>query len=414
MITEKSICIKLFKRYFILILHLKLIILFTLCSKANDPASPGTGPINLIILSGDNQEGLQNEKLNEPVIVKIMDEFDQPMAGIEVEVHIEKGWGEYTVVDSASDETGIVKIEWILGSGPENLMNISLKERTFPKISVTAYTKIIIQPEWISGIDFSDRLGETILHDDRILETENFLIFSDYAGDQSKLLFAQMAEETFAELKQLFEFPDNSEFRIEFNDSHSKIKVYNMTTLEHTQEAFAFGIMLYGSESPVFHGRPLWQQIRLKNVVKHEMMHLIQYLMGLDNHSNWPSVWFTEGIAEYVAGGAAIPFQTMDEVNDWYAIPGHENPVNVRVWGNLMDAEFPFERRGEYYQMFELAARYIFTPNGFGKSILEAKNIFEDMLITNDFSTSFEKYIQISENDYQSDFFNPYKLFQHF
>ena len=396
--------IKSFRPLFTLILFLNFILLLTLCS--NDPITPGTSPVNLVILSGDNQEGVEGEKLDEPVIVRIMDNSGQPVEGLELDVQIEKGWGEYTLADSVSDENGIVRIEWIIGSGPLNIMNIKVKGRTLPKISAAAYTKIVIQPQWIFGTDYADRLGVQIPHDNRILETKHFLIFSDNASDQSKLNFGQIAEETFAELKQLFEFPDDSEFSITFNDKLSKINIYNMINLEHTQEAFAYGLMLYSPESPVFQSWPSWQQSRFRNIVKHELMHLIQYLMGLDSHSNWPSVWFTEGIAEYVSGGAAVPFQNLDEVNDWREVPGHDNPVRIRVWGNLMDIQFPFERRGEYYQMFELAVRYIFTSNGFDRSILEVKNIFTDMLTSNNFSTSFEKYIEISENDYQADFFN--------
>lgn len=58
--------------------------------------------------------------------------------------------------------------------------------------------------QWISGIPFYID-NEKIEHDDRILETDNFLTFSDASSDEIKIIYSQMAEDAFEEIKQAFE-----------------------------------------------------------------------------------------------------------------------------------------------------------------------------------------------------------------
>lgn len=80
--------------------------------------------------------------------------------------------------------------------------------------------------QWISGIPFFIE-NEKIEHDDRILETENFLTFSDASSDEVKIIYSQMAESAFEEIKQAFEIQSSEELGILRDDRSTKITIYS-------------------------------------------------------------------------------------------------------------------------------------------------------------------------------------------
>ena len=259
--------------------------------------------------------------------------------------------------------------------------------------------------QWISGIPFIIN-NDTLSHDNRIYESQHFLTFSDGSSDDVKRQYSRMAEESFSELLQAFEITSSTELGI--TGRQSKITIYSDRCLNHTPMAFAYGFIIGALDSPVYHSWPDWQRERYRNTVKHETMHVLQFFLGLTYErldlAERPETWFTEGIAEYVSGGAAIPVTDLDQVTEWQTDEDHINPISIHSW-----SDFPVSdaRTGEYYPMFGLAVEYLLDERGQGKTLLDVKRMFEDLSRGGCFFTeAFEAHMGISVPYYESYFFS--------
>jgi len=271
------------------------------------------------------------------------------------------------------------------------------------------------QHRWISGIPFYID-DEKIEHDDRILETDNFLTFSDASSDEIKIIYSEMAESAFEEIKQAFEIQSSEELGILSDNSSTKITIFSDRYLNHSNMAFPLGFLLIALDSPITSSWCGGNQSRLRDWyqkdVKHETMHVMQWLFGLDWDSRlpwsqrwgrtWPEFWFSEGIAEYISGGSFQPIETLNQVNAWREDPQHINPIRIR---RSNDSPVPDSRIGEYYPMFGLAVRYLLDDAGMGKSSADVKEMYLDMRKTSSFRESFEKSMGISVAYYEEHFF---------
>ena len=86
-------------------------------------------------------------------------------------------------------------------------MKVSIADQDYSAESayVLAQTEIDIDFNWISNVSFPTRLYETdVEHDNRTLETDHYLIFSDGSSDHAKVRFAKIAEETLHEVLEAF------------------------------------------------------------------------------------------------------------------------------------------------------------------------------------------------------------------
>ena len=257
---------------------------------------------------------------------------------------------------------------------------------------------------WISDIPFTINT-DTLSHDNRIYETQHFLTFSDGSSDDVKHQYSSMAEESFSELLQAFEITSGTELGI--TDRTSKITIYSDRYLNHTPMAFAYGFIIGALDSPVYQYWPDWQKERYRNIVKHETMHVLQFLMGLTYErldlAERPDTWFTEGIAEYVSGGAAIPITDLDQVNEWLTYEDHINPISIHRWSDL---PVPDARSGEYYPMFGLALAYLLDERGQGKTLPDVKRMYEELSRGGCFFTeAFEAHMGISVPYFETHFF---------
>ena len=88
-------------------------------------------------------------------------------------------------------------------------------------------------PPWISardhGLIFVDERGTTLSNDNRVLETENFLIFSDASSDQAKIRMGEAAEAALNLIVRLF---DISAEDVGIRDTGTKLRVYSARRAE--------------------------------------------------------------------------------------------------------------------------------------------------------------------------------------
>lgn len=257
--------------------------------------------------------------------------------------------------------------------------------------------------EWISDIRFPSLFGRNVVHDNRILESDNFLLFSDKSSDIAKIQFMDIAEEAFNEVLQAFNLLSEEEIGIFSTNVNSKPKLFSNVDTYFPYGGFAFktGYIYYALDSETYLG---WTQY-LRDIsrldIKHETVHIIQFLVGLDNLPNlWPDVWFSEGIAVYISDNRP-PVATMQELNDWRQIPANDNPIKVHEW-----EEYPQGGR-RYYNMFGLAVKYLLDENGHGKTTTDVLDMYRYMSSSgNGFADAFEKYMGMSLQYYEDNYWD--------
>ncbi|UCE24461.1 MAG: hypothetical protein JSU74_14455 [Candidatus Zixiibacteriota bacterium] len=271
----------------------------------------------------------------------------------------------------------------------------------------------LFEGQWISDIPFTYSIGNseyTIPHDNRIYESANFLIFSDASGDGVKKTIAIIAETKLQELKQAFDIPSSEELGI--TGRSTKIMIYaNRNMLSRDTQYFPCGIILYSLDSRYWvdvdpaTDPPILDIESFPRFFKHELMHVFQHLLGLglDGYDDWPEVWFSEGIAEYVSGGTFFYFATMTDVNSWLAQADHVNPISI---GSFQDYPVPLERVGEYYPMFHLAVRYLLSEEGNGKNLNDAKKLYEALRNGDTFADAFETNMGVSPDYFEENFYD--------
>ncbi|MBN1779854.1 hypothetical protein JW948_01910 [bacterium] len=260
---------------------------------------------------------------------------------------------------------------------------------------------------WVSGIPFViNHVDLEVSHDNRIYETDHFLVFSDASSDAVKMDFAEKAERALKEVMLIFQIADAADLGIV--DQGTKITVYTHKEYERGQLAFPYGYILNGQDSEYYASWPAVMKPRYYRQMKHETVHVVQFLLGvLPNHNepeNEPDRWFNEGLAETVSGGFFIPVTSRYELEQWKHGNGHINPVSVHRWEDLPISKYDV---GEYYPVFGLAFRYLIDKKGLGKSMRDVRAMFSDLADrTTHFEVAFEKHMGIRLADYESSFFD--------
>lgn len=256
------------------------------------------------------------------------------------------------------------------------------------------------QGRWVSGIQFTYSMSGrqyTLPHDNRIYESSHFLVFSDASSDDVKIQTSHIAETAFEQLKQAFNISSSSELGIV--DRDSKLKIYaNRHNSRISSHVFAYGFVLFALDSP-----GSVQREHYDRMVKHELMHVFQHLfgLGLNGYDDWPEVWFSEGVAEFMSGGVLPVITSQRAVHEWLAHEDHVNPISIH---RFQDYPVPIARIGEYYPMFELAVRYLLNQRGHGKALSDIRLIYEALGNDDSFTEAFERYMGMSVDTYEESF----------
>jgi hypothetical protein len=104
-------------------------------------------------------------------------------------------------------------------------------------------------------------------------------VFSDASSDDVKIEFARKAETSFKEILDVFDIKNAAELGIK--DQSSKITIYTNKSSSYNQLAFPYGFILYGEDSENMRNWPQEMKNRYNNEIKHEMVHVVQFLLGV-------------------------------------------------------------------------------------------------------------------------------------
>ena len=97
-------------------------------------------PVSVKVLSGDGQTGIAGHRLNQEIVVKVVDQYDNGVNGVETTFSTQPGQGRILpAAHMESDSAGLSRAQWILGAAPgEQLLFISSEELMTLPLQVTA------------------------------------------------------------------------------------------------------------------------------------------------------------------------------------------------------------------------------------------------------------------------------------
>ena len=252
---------------------------------------------------------------------------------------------------------------------------------------------------WISGHYYGFELvdyytGQIITYDNRVLETENCLIFSDASDDWAKIRMGETAEASLRLVKELFDL-SNEDMGIV--DRVSKFRVFSCRgDIGPVGPNFFYnGYIIWAWDSYDFH-LPEW----IPDTAEHECVHVAQFKMGGSYNQVW--AWFREGLAEHISdGGPYRVIRCREEVDEWRRDPDHQNPITIQ---NLDQMPNTAANRESYYPIFGVAVRWLVAPGGNGKTLIDVKNMFRDIGNGMEFVEAFELHMGLTVEYYEEHF----------
>ncbi|MFC2133192.1 linear amide C-N hydrolase [Bacteroidota bacterium] len=150
--------------------------LFPRCTDDNTVTSSMPVRETIEIISGNNQTGTGGEELDEPVIIKISDQYGNPLSGVIVNFNIVEGNGELITLSPniASDQNGLIESGWIIGSS-YNAMELTMTNSH----SEVDPVYIFAEGENPTGLNRTRTLTSIVKHADALFE---ITFYGDYSA----------------------------------------------------------------------------------------------------------------------------------------------------------------------------------------------------------------------------------------
>lgn len=92
-------------------------VLLTVMSACGDGSPTGVVPdgTRVVVVSGEGQRGLADERLPRPVVVRLVDAEDRPLVGRRVDFQVATGGGSVAPASASTDAAGVARTSWKLG-----------------------------------------------------------------------------------------------------------------------------------------------------------------------------------------------------------------------------------------------------------------------------------------------------------
>ena len=168
-------------------------------------------PQTLVKISGDDQQGVTNEPLANPLIVEVRDQHGAPLQDVPVTFTVIRGDGTLTVGSTTTDANGRAHSVLTLGPDPGTNIVLASVERLVPEIfNALGRPPIatLINDALTDFSLFADAFGSSDLHFD--LDANGTVDFADF------FLFAEAADESeqdqlFALAQELIGLPESAQ-----------------------------------------------------------------------------------------------------------------------------------------------------------------------------------------------------------
>ena len=247
-------------------------------------------------------------------------------------------------------------------------------------------------------------------HDGKPYESEHLVVYSDTSSQEARKAVADLGErllaETIAEMgisaDELFRFPTDRD----------KIEIYafkDQPKQDWGGKAYYGGLLIHAIDHEGWVGPT--QPDKYGMTLKHELVHVVESLLkGRGSERGpWVAVWFSEGLAETMSGGAASRgINALDHLDSLTAEFGSLNPVSYQSDPQVcivIDADCLKAYSEYHYPMWYLAVEYLLDEDGLARTPGDAAAVFVDMAEGTTFPTAFDDHMGITLAEYEEQFF---------
>ena len=239
-------------------------------------------------------------------------------------------------------------------------------------------------------------------HDGNPHESDTFVVYSDGATAAARREAAEVAEEIWSELLDDFDVESGM---LRFPPDHDKIDIYaykNYFPEAWGMRAYYAGVIMWSPD----HEHRSTSVADYGPVLRHELVHVLESLLRGREFSagRLTDDWFSEGLAEAIAGGTAggaiRDSRQFDVLTSKY---GAVSPVSMK---RPRRASVPLEGYHYDYPMYQLAVEYLLSDHGPASSLADVRNLFIEMRDGSSFKEAFDDTMGIELDTYDQRFFD--------
>lgn len=240
-------------------------------------------------------------------------------------------------------------------------------------------------------------------HDGSPYASSSLTVYTDAAGAALKKAVAEIAEDRFQQILQLFDFHRPEDFL--FPPGYSDLAIYvNRNHTENINWAY-WGGFIITIRSPDLSGR--WHGYTVYTV-GHELTHDFEFLIE-GRAALGTDMWFREGLAVYVGCLEYAEWDTIDtlqELETWIALnqalPAGGNPIPIHENEDVPTGA----DLHQFYRLFELVVRYLLDEEGLGRSLQDVLATFYDARAGIPFAVSFPEHFGIGLDELEEGLFD--------
>lgn len=237
-------------------------------------------------------------------------------------------------------------------------------------------------------------------HDGNPYESDTFIVYSDGASPVARREAADVAEAIWSELLGDFDVESGM---LRFPPDQDKIDIYaykNYYPEAWGMRAYYAGVIMWSPD----HERRSTSVADYGPVLRHELVHVLESLLRGRRFSAGEITddWFSEGLAEAIAGGTAGgAIRDSRQLDALIAKYGAVSPVSVK---RPRRATVPLEGYHYDYPMYQLAVEYLLSDHT-ASTLADVRILFTEMRDGSSFKEAFNDTMGIELDTYDQRFF---------
>jgi hypothetical protein len=238
-------------------------------------------------------------------------------------------------------------------------------------------------------------------HDGNPYESDTFVVYSDGASQAARREAADVAEGIWSELLDDFEVESGM---LRLPPGQDKIHIYaykDYYPQAWGMRAYYAGVIMWSPD----HERRSTSVADYGPVLRHELVHVLESLLRgrRFNAGEITDDWFSEGLAEVIAGGTAGgAIRDSRQFDALIAKYGAVSPVSLK---RPRRAAVPLEGYYYDYPMYQLAVEYLLSDQGPAGTLSDVRILFTKMRDGSSFEEAFDDTMGIELDTFDQRFF---------
>ncbi|MEZ4588117.1 MAG: hypothetical protein R2909_17200 [Gemmatimonadales bacterium] len=261
---------------------------------------------------------------------------------------------------------------------------------------------------WNPSTNFGGPWG----HDRMPVESAHFRVYSGYASQEARRYTSSVAEESLSEILDYFAITETA---FDFLPRHADGKVHVLAIKDQdfgNNNGFAYrdGLVVISRESPNY-ARFGFSEARYKGLIKHETTHVVEFLLiGDPARQQASDAWWREGFANYLSGPRSTSITSTQQLEAWRSshaqLAGGGNPIAIHSFADFPEEVVDGGKIGTYYDVFELAVRYLLDPDGGGTTPQDVVALYDALGEGFEFRQAAQAHLGISLGEYEAGFWD--------